>query len=1660
MQSGLWSEEGPVPLVSVQVQGSIKDFLCEVNVKQRYVHKGTKPIQTTFKFPLDLFGALVGFSATIDGKTIEAKVKARSSLSSQSENSLSNSASSLKNNKEDGVEEEEEEDQPNLFVCSIELLPEKEIEFHVRFASELVVEYGSSLRFLLPSSVLCPNNNFWEEAKESSSSPLSTPHSLNLDLSVEFPLDFSLESPSHKESVVIKKNQIAESPKIGQKHTAYVSLEKKDSNKVEPTFVLLFNMKAPPQPWSAISTTSSGSAILLSFFPQFNSKQIGPCEVIFFIDSMAAPLMDNVKSALLLFLRSLTVGVHFNIIQAGSSMSPSSLEYNQISLETATRFVQNMEAKSGNTDLLNPLTQVLTTPHIKEAPRQLFIITDGQASNPTAIFSLIRKHALKTRVFSFGVGDHVSHNLVTGMARAGYGESEFVADGEQLQDKLMRQLKRALQPALSNPRIQWDKVNGVVQAPEHLHTIFNGDRLIVYALLPGIILLSADATATLKAESADGQEVSFTAKLGNSSQGSKLIPILAARSRIRDLEEKEESPKGREDILSLAMEYGLASKYTSFIATLKEESRLDLHSSMVIPSDITEELGDKLSKLSASQNDLKTPPSTPNRTNTTPPVSSGFTTPPRASPSTSGSTTPLNANSAVFVPRSATVSPVRDATVPSTAATPTTSIASVPTSVPSTAVTPTKSTVSSEPPKTLPAESNNIPSTSSPQPQPASNNSSTTSTTSASSPSTAPIVPTPAPSASTPAQPPAVAAAVMSITSPKKQYTPEFILSFRHEYTSFPTNVSLDVMAEIFVAPGSQQKIDVNRNILKNSGNTVSTKRDTKSSSAGGHKRNQSGGSGARAALSSSRGGRASLTASKESLLPPVAPLVQSENRWQRPTGEEGDMEVFLKKSLLILNKMTLEMFLPLSDQLVELGINTYERMHGFTELIFNKAAMEQHFATMYATLCALLTEKIEPVISVEPETEKTTKYEFKRMLINICQTEFQNKEKFMVLDESLKGEEREEAELISKKRALGIVKFVGEIYKVGILAEKTIHQCITSLLEEINSSSSEEDLESLCKFITTTGAQLEGPNSKMRDEVKTYFARLSELATDQKLPSRIRFMIKDLIDMRDNDWTPRRKENEAKTLAEAIAEVEEINAPSTPHGKGSKNTSTTTPTSTGKGRRDKLTKSTSAIPRSQSVETADEWETAGSGRKGKGKGGREQLAASQGAWETVGGSGGKGARGKGGRGGTPGRYGRGGLAQSRDDVAQKREKDLAPVRANLFAALEDEESTSSSPIQRKENRSVGKSNSSEGVTSNTNAPPVEKVKKGVTIQEPPKQRTLAMIEDKLDLLLEEYLTSGDKDEALQCLEELELGSDASEAVKRAFMIAIEKKEKDREDLINLTKQFLNDDALTSDDFIDGFTAICETIEDLDIDNPHASKHLGAFIGHIVATDSVSLFFLKKALSPLVESGKAIQIAIVVLQTVKNIKGQESLVGMYTKSGLDLNRLLKKSYRDGDYLSSLLKEKGLESLSGSSTPVMNREEEDAAEEQKMTRMRRMSVSSATVGQISLFQHAEGYWTLDQRFADLLNSRRGDLEDSIPENIANLDNRTDIWATQLAVLYLEHNHKQKKESWGLLVNKALEWLDLQLKSNKISKSELQEDAIQCLKDLSLWNGLTQ
>ncbi len=213
------------------------------------------------------------------------------------------------------------------------------------------------------------------------------------------------------------------------------------------------------------------------------------------------------------------------------------------------------------------------------------LLTDGEVGNEAAVMSLVRGSASTTRFFAVGIGAGPNDHLVRGLARAGGGTAAFIFPGERIEPRVLGIFRQAIGARVSNLSIDWG--GRAEQAPAS-PTLLLGDPMSAFARIGGASTAAPSAAppsvVTVSAE-IDGKPVRWELPVADAGSGSTPIPTLWARARIRDLEESPEAggkgsrqqrPKGeawKQEVISLATEFGLSSSLTSWIAVEEREEK-------------------------------------------------------------------------------------------------------------------------------------------------------------------------------------------------------------------------------------------------------------------------------------------------------------------------------------------------------------------------------------------------------------------------------------------------------------------------------------------------------------------------------------------------------------------------------------------------------------------------------------------------------------------------------------------------------------------------------------------------------------------------------------------------------------------------------------------------------------------------------------------------------------------------------------------------------------------------------------------------------------------------------------------------------------------------------------------------------------------------------
>uniref|UniRef100_A0A4W5N5N1 von Willebrand factor A domain containing 5B2 n=1 Tax=Hucho hucho TaxID=62062 RepID=A0A4W5N5N1_9TELE len=239
----------------------------------------------------------------------------------------------------------------------------------------------------------------------------------------------------------------------------------------------------------------SSPVLMLNFCPDLLSEppelHRATRELLFLIDrsgSMSGINIHRIKEPMVVALKSLPPGTMLNIIGFGTTIKAlftTSKLCTDVTLAQSCEYIQKMRADMRETNLLGALSWVYQQPVQRSCPRQVFIITDGSVSSVGKVLELVRRNTCAARCFGLGLGPRACRRLLQGVAKVTGGTTEFLGDEERLQPKLIKSLKKAFEPVLTDVRIDWylpDNMEALL-SPNEIPPLYPGNRLIGYCTL-------------------------------------------------------------------------------------------------------------------------------------------------------------------------------------------------------------------------------------------------------------------------------------------------------------------------------------------------------------------------------------------------------------------------------------------------------------------------------------------------------------------------------------------------------------------------------------------------------------------------------------------------------------------------------------------------------------------------------------------------------------------------------------------------------------------------------------------------------------------------------------------------------------------------------------------------------------------------------------------------------------------------------------------------------------------------------------------------------------------------------------------------------------------------------------------------------------------------
>ena len=193
--------------------------------------------------------------------------------------------------------------------------------------------------------------------------------------------------------------------------------------------------------------------------------------------------------------------------------------------------------------------------------------------------------------------------------------------------------------------------------------------------------------------------------------------------------------------------------------------------------------------------------------------------------------------------------------------------------------------------------------------------------------------------------------------------------------------------------------------------------------------------------------------------------------------------------------------------------------------MFFSKCVREPNFIDLYMEVADQLFIKFK--------AEKAKGLNFKQLFLKHCQEKLQSQENDILLMSSL-GETDDDVTMKKKERIRGNVKLIAELFARGLIPDDYVKLCLDKLMSKMI----EDNVESSIYLLQGIGKKLyeyfafeaklttltKKPKLKVKKLSKEmfddYIDKLIALKQTDKISSRVKFDIQDLVDTRDKDWS------------------------------------------------------------------------------------------------------------------------------------------------------------------------------------------------------------------------------------------------------------------------------------------------------------------------------------------------------------------------------------------------------------------------------------------------------------------------------------------------------------------------------------------------------------
>ena len=564
-------KEIPLPLKHTDVKGQISGYIATVDVTQKFHNPYDEKIEAVYVFPLPQNAAINEFIMTIGERRIRGIIRERKEAERiyQQAKAQGHVASLLT------------QERPNIFtqkVANIE--PGKHIDVNIKYFNTLAYVDGW-YEFVFPM-VVGPRFNppgytdgvgavargkAGISGQKTEVQYIRPGERSGHDISLAVDIDAGVTI----EKVVCSSHVISNSAASDEKRTVKLSSLDSIPNK---DFVLRYKV-AGKSVKSALVThrDERGGFFTLMLYPPESLSHLkrAPMEMIFVLDcsgSMSGKPIAKAKQAITRALKKLQPGDTFQVIRFSnnaSQLGPNPVPATPENIRRGLKYVESLRG-SGGTMMIEGIKAALDFEHDPQRFRLVSFMTDGYIGNEVQILAAVHERLGESRIFSFGVGSSVNRYLLDRMAKLGKGAVAYIGLDDSAGEVVDLFYERISHPALADVAIDFGGMEVADVYPGRLPDLFVGRPVILTGRFEG----SSSTTVRVTGKVGDlTQEIAIPVDPGDSAAAHRGIACVWARKKIETLANRatyDANPDLPGEIKQVALEYGLMSAYTAFVA--------------------------------------------------------------------------------------------------------------------------------------------------------------------------------------------------------------------------------------------------------------------------------------------------------------------------------------------------------------------------------------------------------------------------------------------------------------------------------------------------------------------------------------------------------------------------------------------------------------------------------------------------------------------------------------------------------------------------------------------------------------------------------------------------------------------------------------------------------------------------------------------------------------------------------------------------------------------------------------------------------------------------------------------------------------------------------------------------------------------------------------